>query len=119
MKNTLYWIVVSFLALITPVQEYIITSEALILLNWIADYYVWKHHRRRHKKRRTPFHIQMFFIVIVIILSRHIDNVFLHDYSISYGLSLGLVLFELKLLYDNISILLGFNINKYIKKNGK
>lgn len=115
MKEYIWWIITSALALIVPVQEYIITCEVLIILNWIADKYVQKRYRKKHKKRKIPVYIQLFFVTTTICVARWIDDIFLKSYTTSYNLSLGLVLFELATFYKNISIILGIDINKLIK----
>lgn len=115
MKEYIIWIATSLLVLITPVQEYIITCELLILLNWIADYYVVIYCKTK-KKKTIPVYIQMFFVTITILIARHIDGVFMKSYDTSHTLSLGLVFYELGVLYKNISLLLGLDITKYINK---
>jgi hypothetical protein len=114
-KEYIVWIATSLLVLITPVREYIITCELLIVLNWIAHYYVVIYCKTKRKKI-IPVYVQMFFVTVTILIARHIDGVFMNNYETSHVLSLGLVFYELGALYKNISLLLGFDITKYINK---
>lgn len=117
MKETIYWIVVALLGLLTPLQEYILTCEALIILNWIADYYAQiLQRKRRSKKKAVPVYVQMFFVMVTIIIARIIDTLYIGSFTLSHNLSLGLVFFELATLYKNISLLIGFDIAKHLKK---
>jgi uncharacterized membrane protein YadS len=114
-KEYIVWIATSLLALITPVQEYIITCEILIVLNWIADKYVKINHKKKHKKRSVPVYAQLFFVTTTILIAKWVDDKFLNTSNASYTLSLALVLFELGLFYKNISIIIGFDITQFLK----
>lgn len=104
------------LGILTPVQEYIVACEALILLNWVASYYLVKHGKIKAERNQIPVYVRMFFIMVAIVTARIYDNLYSNDYDSSYALSSGLVLYNLILLYKNISLILGIDITKYLKK---
>lgn len=116
MKDTIGWVIAAVLATLTPIQEYIFTCELLILLNWIAFEYVKIVNNKKTKKRSVPVYAKMMFVMVAIVVSRVIDELYTKSYVMSYSLSLGLVYFELYELFKSISIIIGFDITKFIKR---
>ena len=116
MKDTLAWFIVAVLGILTPIQEYIITCEVLILLNWIAYEYLKTKDKRKNKKKRSPIYIDMFFTTVAIVTARTMDILYLKSYTVSYSLSLTLVLYYYVALFKNISKIIGIDITKFIPK---
>ena len=117
MKEALAWLLVVVLGVLTPIQEYILTCEVLILLNWIAYTYVKTIEKKKKKKKKErPIYIDMFFATVAIVTARVMDILYLKSYTVSYSLSLTLVLYYYVALFKNISTIIGIDLTKFIPK---
>lgn len=118
MKETAAWIAALILGLLTPVQEYVLACEFLIVMNWLASKYTTNTAKQKQKKR-APVYAQIFFVMVAIVATNQIDKHILKTNALSYPLSLGLVIFEFNELQKSISEILGIDITKFTNTKTK